>query len=162
MGAVAQLGERLNGIQEVVGSIPISSTNLFFGPDKEIGHSPGVPPIGRGVSGAVTAPSAPTRAGGRMRLPGRYPERPRQDMGRESRPAILGADPALDLTSPGVDDSSRIGACRGPANHASSAAILVHRGMEMNIRVSDKVETVATISDVHPLPRLTPHSACFA
>ena len=27
-GAVAQLGERLNGIQEVVGSIPISSTNL--------------------------------------------------------------------------------------------------------------------------------------
>ena len=26
-GAVAQLGERLNGIQEVVGSIPISSTN---------------------------------------------------------------------------------------------------------------------------------------
>ena len=25
-GAVAQLGERLNGIQEVVGSIPISST----------------------------------------------------------------------------------------------------------------------------------------
>jgi hypothetical protein len=33
-GAVAQLGERLNGIQEVVGSIPIGSTksehaNLF-------------------------------------------------------------------------------------------------------------------------------------
>ena len=28
VGAVAQLGERLNGIQEVVGSIPISSTNL--------------------------------------------------------------------------------------------------------------------------------------
>ena len=27
VGAVAQLGERLNGIQEVVGSIPISSTN---------------------------------------------------------------------------------------------------------------------------------------
>ncbi len=26
VGAVAQLGERLNGIQEVVGSIPISST----------------------------------------------------------------------------------------------------------------------------------------
>ena len=26
-GAIAQLGERLNGIQEVVGSIPISSTN---------------------------------------------------------------------------------------------------------------------------------------
>jgi hypothetical protein len=26
-GAVAQLGERLNGIQEVVGSIPIGSTN---------------------------------------------------------------------------------------------------------------------------------------
>ena len=25
-GAIAQLGERLNGIQEVVGSIPISST----------------------------------------------------------------------------------------------------------------------------------------
>jgi hypothetical protein len=28
-GAVAQLGERLNGIQEVVGSIPISSTINF-------------------------------------------------------------------------------------------------------------------------------------
>ena len=27
-GAVAQLGERLNGIQEVVGSIPIGSTRL--------------------------------------------------------------------------------------------------------------------------------------
>ena len=27
LGAVAQLGERLNGIQEVVGSIPISSTS---------------------------------------------------------------------------------------------------------------------------------------
>jgi hypothetical protein len=26
LGAVAQLGERLNGIQKVVGSIPISST----------------------------------------------------------------------------------------------------------------------------------------
>ena len=29
-GAVAQLGERLNGIQEVVGSIPISSTSIFI------------------------------------------------------------------------------------------------------------------------------------
>ena len=28
IGAVAQLGERLNGIQEVVGSIPISSTRI--------------------------------------------------------------------------------------------------------------------------------------
>jgi hypothetical protein len=27
LGAVAQLGERLNGIQEVVGSIPSSSTS---------------------------------------------------------------------------------------------------------------------------------------
>ncbi len=27
-GAIAQLGERLNGIQEVVGSIPIGSTNI--------------------------------------------------------------------------------------------------------------------------------------
>ena len=27
-GAVAQLGERLNGIQEVVGSIPIGSTKI--------------------------------------------------------------------------------------------------------------------------------------
>ena len=33
-GAVAQLGERLNGIQEVVGSIPISSTISFFKIDK--------------------------------------------------------------------------------------------------------------------------------
>ena len=31
-GAVAQLGERLNGIQEVVGSIPISSTNPLLPP----------------------------------------------------------------------------------------------------------------------------------
>ena len=37
-GAVAQLGERLNGIQEVVGSIPISSTNLFSVPFKEIAN----------------------------------------------------------------------------------------------------------------------------
>jgi hypothetical protein len=29
LGAVAQLGERLNGIQKVVGSIPISSTKYF-------------------------------------------------------------------------------------------------------------------------------------
>jgi predicted HTH domain antitoxin len=29
-GAVAQLGERLNGIQEVIGSIPFSSTNRFI------------------------------------------------------------------------------------------------------------------------------------
>ena len=29
-GAVAQLGERLNGIQEVVGSIPIGSTIQFI------------------------------------------------------------------------------------------------------------------------------------
>ena len=28
-GAIAQLGERLNGIQEVVGSIPIGSTRIF-------------------------------------------------------------------------------------------------------------------------------------
>ena len=28
-GAIAQLGERLNGIQEVVGSIPIGSTNTI-------------------------------------------------------------------------------------------------------------------------------------
>ena len=27
-GAIAQLGERLNGIQEVVGSIPIGSTSF--------------------------------------------------------------------------------------------------------------------------------------
>ena len=29
-GAIAQLGERLHGMQEVGGSIPPSSTNLFF------------------------------------------------------------------------------------------------------------------------------------
>jgi hypothetical protein len=29
-GAIAQLGERLNGIQEVRGSIPRSSTNLLL------------------------------------------------------------------------------------------------------------------------------------
>ena len=28
-GAIAQLGERLNGIQEVVGSIPIGSTSSY-------------------------------------------------------------------------------------------------------------------------------------
>ena len=28
-GAIAQLGERLNGIQEVSGSIPLSSTKAF-------------------------------------------------------------------------------------------------------------------------------------
>ena len=30
IGAIAQLGERLNGIQEVRGSIPRSSTNQFI------------------------------------------------------------------------------------------------------------------------------------
>ena len=30
-GVIAQLGERLNGIQEVVGSIPTSSTNIKKG-----------------------------------------------------------------------------------------------------------------------------------
>lgn len=30
-GAVAQLGERMNGIHEVVGSTPIGSTMLFLG-----------------------------------------------------------------------------------------------------------------------------------
>ena len=30
IGAVAQLGERLNGIQEVVGSIPSSSTKILI------------------------------------------------------------------------------------------------------------------------------------
>ena len=35
-GAVAQLGARLNGIQEVTGSTPVSSTNFaIFGPDDE-------------------------------------------------------------------------------------------------------------------------------
>ncbi len=29
-GAIAQLGERLNGIQEVVGSIPIGSTKISY------------------------------------------------------------------------------------------------------------------------------------
>ena len=29
LGAIAQLGERYNGIVEVSGSIPLSSTNLF-------------------------------------------------------------------------------------------------------------------------------------
>jgi hypothetical protein len=33
-GAVAQLGERLNGIQEVDGSIPFSSTNLAAFPPR--------------------------------------------------------------------------------------------------------------------------------
>ncbi len=31
LGAVAQLGERLNGIQEVGGSIPLSSTRITQG-----------------------------------------------------------------------------------------------------------------------------------
>ena len=36
-GAVAQLGERLNGIQEVVGSIPSGSTDYFFSESSKIG-----------------------------------------------------------------------------------------------------------------------------
>ena len=31
IGAVAQLGARLHGMQEVTGSIPVSSTNLYKG-----------------------------------------------------------------------------------------------------------------------------------
>ena len=34
-GVVAQLGERLNGIQEVRGSIPLSSTSLYKGSETE-------------------------------------------------------------------------------------------------------------------------------
>ncbi len=34
-GAIAQLGERLNGIQEVTGSIPVSSTPPFGGIHQE-------------------------------------------------------------------------------------------------------------------------------
>ena len=39
IGAVAQLGERLYGIQEVVGSIPIGSTLSAPFPLKEAGHA---------------------------------------------------------------------------------------------------------------------------
>jgi hypothetical protein len=31
VGGIAQLGERLHGMQEVSGSIPLTSTNCFFG-----------------------------------------------------------------------------------------------------------------------------------
>jgi hypothetical protein len=37
-GAIAQLGERLNGIQEVVGSIPIGSTKVRFPPNSYEGE----------------------------------------------------------------------------------------------------------------------------
>jgi hypothetical protein len=39
-GAIAQLGERYNGIVEVSGSIPLSSTNLFNNLEKKNGHVP--------------------------------------------------------------------------------------------------------------------------
>ena len=39
-GAIAQLGERYNGIVEVSGSIPLSSTKLFNKLDKKSGHAP--------------------------------------------------------------------------------------------------------------------------
>ena len=45
-GAVAQLGERLNGIQEVVRSIPISSTNEPFDSRSRAGESEGLGKIG--------------------------------------------------------------------------------------------------------------------
>jgi hypothetical protein len=34
LGAIAQLGERLHGMQEVSGSIPLSSTRIFLGPHR--------------------------------------------------------------------------------------------------------------------------------
>ncbi len=59
-GAVAQLGERLNGIQEVGGSIPLGSTKFFKG----LGHKrTGVGPRGLVIftqdSGTGSTPSAP-------------------------------------------------------------------------------------------------------
>jgi hypothetical protein len=43
MGAVAQLGERLNGIQEVKGSIPFSSMQQsWLRPRAEIGRQAGL------------------------------------------------------------------------------------------------------------------------
>jgi hypothetical protein len=38
------LGERLNGIQEVVGSIPIGSTKPVYTPNEEDGEIAGDPP----------------------------------------------------------------------------------------------------------------------
>jgi hypothetical protein len=38
-GAVAQLGERLICIQEVVGSTPISSTNMYNGPVAQLARA---------------------------------------------------------------------------------------------------------------------------
>jgi hypothetical protein len=36
LGAIAQLGERYNGIVEVTGSIPVGSTNLNKGLDRNV------------------------------------------------------------------------------------------------------------------------------
>ena len=45
VGGIAQLGERLHGMQEVSGSIPLTSTNQSFGflSSAEIRSSPEVP-----------------------------------------------------------------------------------------------------------------------
>ena len=57
VGAIAQLGERLHGMQEVSGSIPLGSTNSFY-------------PIKSGISGVSRCCS--TRAKFARRLPAVY------------------------------------------------------------------------------------------
>ncbi|GBR38337.1 hypothetical protein AA0475_0384 [Acetobacter peroxydans] len=63
-GAIAQLGERLNGIQEVVGSIPIGSTNIetpagsvrgFFMPFFPMKQTAITPAVARSALRAVLA-----------------------------------------------------------------------------------------------------------
>ena len=39
-GAIAQLGERLHGMQEVSGSIPLTSTNRKSPSSRGLGHRP--------------------------------------------------------------------------------------------------------------------------
>jgi hypothetical protein len=51
-GAVAQLGERLNGIQEVIGSIPFSSTIK----NKELGKMPDSIFIYKGLTATSAMP----------------------------------------------------------------------------------------------------------
>ena len=56
LGGLAQLGERLHGMQEVSGSIPLSSTKIRSLSSRGLGHDPFT--VGTGVRIPVGTPNS--------------------------------------------------------------------------------------------------------
>ena len=57
-GGVAQLGERVNGIHEVRGSIPLASTGAPLAPRTRDRATESIGPAGRNVDGVVAKKAA--------------------------------------------------------------------------------------------------------